>query len=287
MDPFLKKEKKIHNSSDYFTNIKRFRWKKDWLDSLEKEDKFLLFGDSYIKQSLLNQQENRFSNWSPCVQELLCRYIKVKQERYFWDFLECYEKQEDANNHEFFKNSSACSIPQQTQQFEKDEIINSVALPPALYKNKSNEDIDLYGFASSVTVHSNTPNLRKSYNNKKKFNLKDIAYLKQEISEKPKRPVLAQLLKQWCETSNDTTPILKSTSNKLPHLLQLHQQHGTPIEAKPFHELYPTPTPDQIRELEKLNRLSIKNKYKLKESEESVMVTQEKRSVAGGRYFIR
>jgi hypothetical protein len=99
--------------------------------------------------------------------------------------------------------------------------------------------------------------------------------------------IYIQLLKQWCEASNKTIPTVPSAGKKLLDFVQLYQQDGGSMETKSFHELYPTPTPDQIKELEKLNTLSIKSKYKIKENEENIIVTQEKRSVGGGRYFIR
>jgi hypothetical protein len=159
MYPFLKKEKSFKVSSDHSGNTSRYRWKKDWHDSIEKEDEFLLFGNPYMKRSHLNKEESRFSNLSPSVQELLCRYVNINQERYFWDFLECYEKEEDTYNYESFKNDSACLPSDYTEYFEKEENKHFIASPPTLYEHTKKEDIHLNDPTSCAAVHSNTTNL--------------------------------------------------------------------------------------------------------------------------------
>lgn len=105
---------------------RRFRWEEDWIHAQTEEDRFVLFGDPSLDTQYPvptpTDVDDRISSTAP----LLHRWAAVKQERYFWDFLDCYDTQrlqKDSFTEESFEkrppHSTAADIAEQRRQTQE------------------------------------------------------------------------------------------------------------------------------------------------------------------------
>lgn len=278
---------------------RRLRWESDWINAQLEEDRFVLFGDSTLNTDYPVTGAAALPQGPLRTRACLERWATVKQERYFWDFVNCYDttrKSQKLSAPEPHKCDEDATKGLTDAQVKRQRYLTETHFAEERMRRRKEKDprivtvIRPHEFLPSIFPPDPQRHIKRP-KKKRVVSFHNLSAAGLEIAQITCCPPFHVDFRRWC--TNTLHPPFERPPN-VQRLMSYFDAQVVPVYppgTKSFEDTYPS-LPKEVlekiqREKEAQERLTKGRGPEGLETYLAPMEKREARKVGGGRYALR